>query len=265
MILKLTLNREDKMMRKMVFGAVLIAVLVAFSSSAQDMEGTKQMTEEDKPFLLTYSNLDEPQGRVILTNEHVVLQRLVVPAGEWEGVHSHPGNQLYVHVKGGYWSGKMAGEMVYSHELSETGSIGWMDAIAFSEGHNSGNTGEVPIDLIWITSKSGIPLTPEKDLAPQVYPNIPLEVKLENNLMIVQRGTIDPGQWTGPHSRSGNQIYILIKGGNLSERQEGEEAPASPFLGDGTPGWLDATPLSEAHNFGNTGETTIDLVLITIK
>jgi hypothetical protein len=33
---------------------------------------------------------------VVFENEHVILQRLVVPAGEWEGVHSHPGNQLSV-------------------------------------------------------------------------------------------------------------------------------------------------------------------------
>lgn len=250
------------MMRQMVFGAVLISVLAAFSSSAQDMEGTKQMTEEDKPFLLNYVNLDNPYGTILLSNEHVVLQRLVVPGGGWEGVHSHPGNQLYVHVKGGYWSGKMAGEMVYSHELSETGSIGWMDAIAFSEGHNSGNTGEAPIDLIWITSKSGIPLTPEKDLAPQVYPNIPLEVKLENNLMIVQRGTIEPGQWTGVHNRLGNQIYILIKGGTLSERSGGIQSSVSPIREDGAAKWLDA---AQAYELGNTGDTTIDFVLITFK
>ena len=44
--------------------------------------------------------------------------------GEWEGVHSHPGNQIYVHIKGGYWSGKMHGELEYEKEFSPDGSVG---------------------------------------------------------------------------------------------------------------------------------------------
>ena len=51
-------------------------------------------------FLLTCPNLADSDGEVVFENEHVVLQRLIVGPGEWEGIHSHPGNQLYVHVKG---------------------------------------------------------------------------------------------------------------------------------------------------------------------
>ena len=47
----------------------------------------------------------------------------------------------------------------------------------------------------------------------QEYPNIPGEVLLENNLVVVQRFIFQPGQWEGVHSHPGNQIYIHIKGG----------------------------------------------------
>jgi len=60
--------------------------------------------------VLIYPNLDNPRGEVLLENEHVVLQRLVVGPGEWEGIHSHPGNQIYVHIKGGEWSGRIDGK-----------------------------------------------------------------------------------------------------------------------------------------------------------
>ncbi|MEX2125190.1 MAG: hypothetical protein WD795_14965 [Woeseia sp.] len=40
------------------------------------------VAEEDKPFLLTYPNLENSDGEVVLTNQHVVLQRLVVGPGE---------------------------------------------------------------------------------------------------------------------------------------------------------------------------------------
>ena len=56
------------------------------------------MSVTNEKFLLTYPNLEDPQGDVVLENKHVVVQRLVVPTGKWEGVHSHPGNQLYVHI-----------------------------------------------------------------------------------------------------------------------------------------------------------------------
>ena len=37
--------------------------------------------------------------------------------------------------------------------VSETGSVGWYDAVDSSEGHESGNTGDTTIDLVWITLK----------------------------------------------------------------------------------------------------------------
>ena len=34
-------------------------------------------------------------GEVLLENDKVVVQRFVFPPGVWEGVHSHPPDQLY--------------------------------------------------------------------------------------------------------------------------------------------------------------------------
>lgn len=104
-------------------------------------------------FLLTYPNLENSDGDVVLENEHVVLQRLVVGPGEWEGIHSHPGNQVFIHIKGGVWSGRRGGKSTNSRTVREDGAVGWMDAIDLSEGHESGNIGDTTIDLIWITLK----------------------------------------------------------------------------------------------------------------
>ena len=223
------------------------------------------MAEVDKQFLLTYPNLDDSNGEVVLTNDHVVLQRLVVPAGEWEGIHSHPGNQIYVHIKGGEWSGLIGGKPEYSRIVDEDGAVGWMDAIPLSAGHDSGNTGDTPIDLIYVTLKEDAPIAPEIEHVAQIYPNIPLELLLENHRVIVQRVQVDPGQWTGVHSRPGNQIYIHVKGGIWSERCGGAQSSPSSFWEAGSVGWLDAIALSEGYEMGNTGDTTIDLVLVTLK
>ena len=253
------------MRRRLPLNTVLILLLAAFTSSAQDTEASNQVTEDDKKFLLTYPNLDDSDGEVVLTNDHVVLQRLVVPAGEWEGIHSHPGNQIYVHIKGGEWSGRIGGKSEYSGIVDEDGAVGWMDAIPLSAGHESGNTGDTPIDLIYVTLKEDAPIAPEIEHAPQIYPSIALELLLENHRMIVQRVRVEPGQWTGIHSHPGNQVYIHIKGGIWSERRGGVQSTPSPFSKAGSVGWMDAIDLSEAHEMGNTGDTTIDLVLVTLK
>jgi predicted metal-dependent enzyme (double-stranded beta helix superfamily) len=90
-------------------------------------------------------------GEVILENDRVVVQKYVVQPGQWEGVHSHPGNQLYVHLKGGEWTVRYGDKKETS--VAKDGSVGWMNAVALSEDHESGNTGNTPIEFLWITLK----------------------------------------------------------------------------------------------------------------
>jgi len=253
------------MRRSLTCSTALILLLAACTSGVQDRIELIQVPETNKQFLLIYPNLDNPQGEVVLENEHVVLQRLVVGPGEWEGLHSHPGNQIYVHIKGGEWSGRIGGKSEYSGDVDEDGAVGWVDAIPLSAEHDSGNTGDAPIDLIYVTLKDDAPIAPEVEHAPQTYPNIPLELLLENDRAIVQRVQVEPGQWTGIHSHPGNQIYIHIKGGIWSERHGRVQSPASPFSEPGSVGWVDAVEPGEGHESGNVGDTIIDFVLVTLK
>lgn len=100
---------------------------------------------------LGYPNIP---GEDLLENDRLVVQRFVVKPGQWEGVHAHRPNMLYIHVKGGQW-----GERTYkqpehsSGPLSADGSVGWMRIVDIGEGHESRNEGSEPIDLIWVTLK----------------------------------------------------------------------------------------------------------------
>jgi len=105
-------------------------------------------SEEMKHYRLVYPNIP---GTVLLDNDQVVVQRFLVKPGAWEGVHAHPGNQLFVHVKGGRWAVRVKGQEDVS--TSKTGSIGWYPAHPLSDQHQSGNVGDEPIDLIWVTLK----------------------------------------------------------------------------------------------------------------
>jgi predicted metal-dependent enzyme (double-stranded beta helix superfamily) len=100
---------------------------------------------------LNYPNIP---GEDLLENDRVIVQRFVVNPGQWEGVHAHRPNMLYIHIKGGQWAARSRKEPEHPYPApSPDGKVGWMPAIDISEGHESGNVGNQPIDLIWVTLK----------------------------------------------------------------------------------------------------------------
>jgi quercetin dioxygenase-like cupin family protein len=100
---------------------------------------------------LNYPNIP---GEDLLENSRVTVQRFTVNPGQWEGVHAHRPNMLYIHVKGGQWATRSKKEPEHPYpEPSPDGEIGWMPTIDIGEGHESGNIGQQPIDLIWVTLK----------------------------------------------------------------------------------------------------------------
>lgn len=92
-------------------------------------------------------------GEVLLENDKVVVQRFIFPPGQWEGVHAHPPDQLYIHIKGGEWTVRDGSRTETGY--SETGSVGWYGPVELSADHESVNSGDEPIDLIWVTLKQG--------------------------------------------------------------------------------------------------------------
>jgi quercetin dioxygenase-like cupin family protein len=221
--------------------------------------------DADKPFLLNYPNLENPYGTVVLSNEHVVVQRLIVAPGEWEGVHTHPGNQIYIHIHGGEWTGRLGDEIEYFEEISPTGEVGWMDPIPLDVQHDSGNTGDTPIEVMYVTLKSDGPIAPGVEHVAQTYPNISPMPILENERMIVQRVFLEPGQWTGVHGHPGNQVYVQVSEGTWSECLNGVQPDQPEFRKAGSAGWIEALDISAGHDAGNAGQNTIEYVLVTIK
>ena len=107
--------------------------------------------EQSNPCQQYYPNIP---GELLLENDKLVVQRFTVQPGQWEGIHRHPPAQLYIHIKGGEWTVKYGDGATTSY--SPTGEIGWDDsATELSELHESGNTGDESIDLVWVTLKPG--------------------------------------------------------------------------------------------------------------
>ena len=98
-----------------------------------------------------YQQYPKIPGEVVFENDRVVVQRYVVQPGQWEGVHTHSRNQLYVHIKGGEWTMRYGDKKETS--VAEDGSVGWMEKVTLSQAHESGNTGDAPIEFLWITLK----------------------------------------------------------------------------------------------------------------
>jgi len=104
----------------------------------------------DNPCHQHYPNIE---GRVLLENDEVVVQHFVFPPGVWEGVHTHPSNQVFIHIRGGQWTERY-GENV-STGIWETGTVGWQEPVGLEADHDSMNSGLEPIELIWVTLKDG--------------------------------------------------------------------------------------------------------------
>jgi len=98
-----------------------------------------------------YLNYPNIPGQTLLENDRLVVQKFVVKPGQWEGIHSHPGNQLFVHLKGGTWAVRFGDKETVSTDPD--GAIGWYNSVNLSQRHQSGNVGTEPIELLWITLK----------------------------------------------------------------------------------------------------------------
>jgi quercetin dioxygenase-like cupin family protein/mannose-6-phosphate isomerase-like protein (cupin superfamily) len=101
-----------------------------------------------------YLNYPNIPGQDLLENDQVIVQRFIVNPGQWEGVHAHHPDMLYIHIKGGQWAARSKSEPEHAYPTpSPDGEVGWMPTIDISEGHESRNIGKEPIDLVWVTLK----------------------------------------------------------------------------------------------------------------
>jgi predicted metal-dependent enzyme (double-stranded beta helix superfamily) len=89
----------------------------------------------------------------LFENDRVIVQRFVMNPGQWEGIHAHHPNTLYVYIKGGRYVSRTVDPP--TREMGDTpdGYVGWMPAIDIKAGHESGNVGSTPSDVVWIALK----------------------------------------------------------------------------------------------------------------
>ncbi len=129
-----------------------VQFLVAFGMvfAATDHMAFAKDARPEGPCHQYYPNVS---GKTLLENDKMVVQWFVFEPGQWEGVHSHPADQLFIHIKGGRWTVRNGDTMTTGY--SETGSVGFYGPVPLSAAHESVNSGNEPIDLIWVTLKTG--------------------------------------------------------------------------------------------------------------
>ena len=75
---------------RLTFSTILMLLTTACAGSDRDATPLEQASVADEQFLLTYPNLANPHGEILLENELVVVQRFVLAPGEWEGTPKPP-------------------------------------------------------------------------------------------------------------------------------------------------------------------------------
>jgi quercetin dioxygenase-like cupin family protein len=206
----------------------------------------------------------ELRGEVLLDNPRVLVEKYVLQPGQSTGRQSHPGDQLWVFIKGGVLTSRATGRAT----LWRDGRVEWFNATdRVSDGAT--NTGGSPIEIDLVTLKP-VPASTAPLLKPKYhylnYPNIPGEDLLENDSVIVQRFTVMPGQWEGVHAHHPDMLYIHIKGGQWAARTyKDPERPSPQRSPDGEVGWMATIDLAEGHESRNIGTEPIDLVWVTLK
>ena len=212
----------------------------------------------------TYANL---QGETLLDNARVIAQKFVIEPGQSTGRHSHPGDQLAVFIKGGVLTSRTSRRST----LWRDGRVLWQNATDPAD-DGSTNSGTTPIEMLWVTLKPVATRSPAAASGHNAkyhylnYPNIPGEDLLENELVIVQRFTVNPGQWEGVHAHHPDMLYIHVKGGQWATRSKSEPEHAYPEPSpDGEVGWMPTIDISEGHESGNIGIHPIDLIWVTLK
>lgn len=102
----------------------------------------------------TYPNIE---GETLLEDDRIIVQRFELQPGQWEGIHEHPEYQLVIVLNS-------TNELVYRFRGSErvferpeddTVRAFWRPGpVHMSDEHESGNTGDRPLEWIAITFKS---------------------------------------------------------------------------------------------------------------
>lgn len=237
----------------LAFGLVALAGL-AIRGSAENA------TRYPQP----YANL---AGEVLLDNERVVVQKFILPPGQSTGRHTHQGDQLLVFIRGGVLTSTAAGRAT----LWKDGRVVWQSATERTD-EGSTNTGPTPVEMICVTLKppASRATAAARGQPPKYryldYPNIPGEDLLENDLVIVQRFTVNPGQWEGIHAHHPDMLYIHVKGGQWAARSKTEPPRPYPDASpDGSVGWMPTIDISMGHESGNVGTSPIDLIWVTLK
>jgi hypothetical protein len=198
---------------------------------------------------------------VLLDDARVFVEKVTLAPGESAGPRTRADNQLLVFVKGGVLTSRSGRSTLW-----RDGRVAWRSAADDADaGTNNGTT---PIVMISVALK---PVAPTAAARPPTYqyvhyPNIPGEDLLENDWVIVQRFTVNPGQWEGVHAHHSDMLYVHVKGGLWAARstRAGEQPYPEPSP-DGEVGWMPTIDIAEGHESGNIGNEPIDFVWVTLK
>ena len=226
---------------------------------------TEQPPAESEPLIdpaatvgVTYPNMDVPTPEVIFENEFIMVQQMLTQPGVWSGEHGHAGNQFVVSFGAG--TTQVVTNTEETTRSRVAGEFSWVEAV---DEHNHRQISEEPRYVFVATLKASPSYAMGTDPASvthEGYPEIPGELILNNDLVIVRRFDVEPGQWSGWHTHDGNELTIMLTDQVAAVVVGDEENDASFEERDMI--WTDA---GVEHNHVNAGESTGSFYVIKLR
>ncbi|MDH3628242.1 MAG: cupin domain-containing protein [Acidobacteriota bacterium] len=196
-----------------------------------------------------YPNLSSD---VVFENDQMIVQHLTSAAGEWSGEHTHEGGQVVIALQAGTTDYRVGDE-----ETDRSFAQGEVWEVPAIESHDHAGSIEGDAGFLLVTLAPG---EASGTGVAQEYAGTPTNVVLENDRVIVQAMTFEPGVWSGEHGHPGGQIAFVIVGGTMTYREGGEDTERTIETGK-----VFEIEAVEAHDHAVTGANAMSTVLLTLK
>jgi quercetin dioxygenase-like cupin family protein len=197
----------------------------------------------------------EPHHTVKLENQYVRVLDVTVPAFDGTLYHIHENPYVYVSIGPATLKAQVEGSNDITDLNLKDGEVRFSPVVT----HRVGNIGATPFRNITVQIQGRDTSAPAAGSGPASAAGS--TVAFENELVRVDRLSLDPGKSTAVHTHPRSHLLIAVHGGSVKMEAQGYPTSTRPM----SPGDFDWHTGGYTHNLTNVGTTAFDAIEIVWK